>query len=61
MIYRSNFSPNKFTQVETRKASLSLAVDDLRVAVEKGNIAAVQKYLDDGECFWTVDSLSFLE
>ena len=61
MIYRSNFSPNQSTQVETRKASLSLAVDDLRVAVEKGNVAAVQKYLDDGECFWTVDSLSFLE
>ena len=61
MIYRSNFSPNKSTQAETRKASLSLAVDDLRVAVEKGNIAAVQKYLDDGEYFLTVDSLSFLE
>ena len=61
MIYRSNFSPNKSTQAETRKASLSLAVDDLRVAVEKGNITAVQKYLDDGECFGTVDSLSFSE
>ena len=46
---RGNFTPNKSKQVEARKASLSLAVDDLRIAIQKGNIAAVQKYLDDGK------------
>ena len=46
---RSNFTPNKSKQAEARKASLSLAVDDLRIAIQKGNIAAVQKYLDDGK------------
>ena len=46
---RSNFSPNKSKQAEARKASLSMAVDDLRVAIQKENIATVQKYLDDGK------------
>ena len=49
IFYRSNFTPNKSKQVEARKASLSLAVDDLRIAIQKGNIAAIQKYLDDGK------------
>lgn len=45
---RSNFSPNKSMQAEARKAALSLAVDDLRVAILKGNVTAVEKYLDNG-------------
>ena len=46
---RSNFSPNKSMQAEARKAALSLAVDDLRVAILKGNVTAVEKYLDNGK------------
>lgn len=42
-------TPNKSKQAETKKAAASLAVEDLRVAVVKGNITAVQKYLDDGK------------
>lgn len=47
---RGNFIPSNGSnkQADTRKAALSLAVDDLRVAIQKGNIAAVQKYLDEG-------------
>ena len=56
---RSNFSPSKSKQAEARKASLSLAVDDLRVAIQKGNIAAVQKYLDDGEFILALKKIKF--
>lgn len=46
---RANVPPsNKSKQEDARKAALSLAVDDLRVAIQKGNIDAVKKYLDDG-------------
>lgn len=45
---RSNFSPNNSKETEARKASLSLAVDDLRIAIQKGNLAAVQKFFDNG-------------
>lgn len=49
--FRGNFIPSNGSnkQADTRKAALSLAVDDLRVAIQKGNISAVQKYLDDGK------------
>ena len=49
--FRGNFIPSNGSnkQADTRKAALLLAVDDLRVAIQKGNIAAVQKYLDDGK------------
>ena len=47
---RANVPPsNKSKQEDARKAALSLAVDDLRVAIQKGNIDAVKKYLDDGK------------
>ena len=35
-------------EADAKKAT-ALAVEDLRVAVVRGNIAAVQKYLDNGE------------
>ena len=36
-------------EAEAKKAAALLAVEDLRVAVVRGNTAAVQKYLDNGE------------
>ncbi|KAL9973262.1 hypothetical protein ACROYT_G019691 [Oculina patagonica] len=45
---RSHLTPNKSKQAEAKKAAASLAVEDLRVAVVKGNTTAIQKYLDDG-------------
>ena len=46
---RSHFTPNKSKQAEAKKTAASLAVEDLRVAIVKGNITAIQKYLDDGK------------
>lgn len=45
---RSNFSSNNLKEGEAKKAAALLAVEDLRVAVVRGNTAAVQKYLDNG-------------
>ena len=47
--FRSNFSSNNLNEAEAKKAAALLAVEDLRVAVVRGNTAAVQKYLDNGE------------
>lgn len=47
--FRSNFSSNNLKEAEAKKAAALLAVEDLRVAVVRGNTAAVQKYLDNGE------------
>ena len=47
--FRSNFSSNNLKEAEAKKAAALLAVEDLRVAVVRGNAAAVQKYLDNGE------------
>ncbi|RMX46506.1 hypothetical protein pdam_00023278, partial [Pocillopora damicornis] len=44
----SNFSSNNLKEAEAKKAAALLAVEDLRVAVVRGNTAAVQKYLDNG-------------
>ena len=41
---RSNLAQNK-----EKKAATLLAVEDLRVAVLKGNVAAIEKYLQDGK------------
>ena len=46
---RSHLTPNKTKQAEAKKNAASLAVEDLRVAVVKGNTSAIQKYLDDGK------------
>ena len=47
--FRRNFSSNNLKEAEAKKAAALLAVEDLRVAVVRGNTAAVQKYLDNGE------------
>ena len=47
--FRRNFSSNNLKEAEAKKAAALLAVEDLRVAVVRGNAAAVQKYLDNGE------------
>ena len=47
--FRRNFSSNNLKEAEAKKAATLLAVEDLRVAVVRGNAAAVQKYLDNGE------------
>jgi len=41
---RSNLVQNK-----AKKTATLLAVEDLRVAVIKGNVAAIEKYLQDGK------------
>jgi len=53
ILCRSNLVQNK-----AKKAATFLAAEDLRVAVIKGNVAAIEKYLQDGEM---KSSLSFLQ
>ena len=46
---RNNFLHSKTKQAERRKVQAPLVVDDFRVAVVKGNVTAVQKFLDNGK------------